>query len=163
MATVTTKGDIVLVALRKAGLASNSTIVQPEPEMVDDALTDLELMLSEWENEGIRLGFIFSDEFEGPDTGDDHGLLPGDINSVAFCLAQRILTDTLRPVPPSLASQARSAYEAMLYRQIEIPPLQRRNDMPRGSGNKEFGGYGRFYVEIGEEDEITTQDGSQIV
>lgn len=158
MATVTTKGDLVLIALRKSGLASNSSLTQPEPEMIDDALTDLELMIAEWENKGIRLGFVFSPVDAGPDTGDLHGLLPGDVNSVAMCLAQRILTDTLRPVPPSLAAQSRDAYEAMLYRQIEIPELVRRNDMPRGAGNKEWCGNGRFYVEPDNTETLQTQD-----
>lgn len=159
MATVTTKGDLVLVALRKAGLASRSTLVQPEPEMVEDALTDLELMIAEWENKGIRLGYQFADEQLGADTGDDHGLLQGDINSVALCLAQRILTDVNRVVPQSLATQARDAYEAMLYRQVEIPTLQRRNDMPVGQGNKGWGSFDRFYVEP---DPLTTGDGTPI-
>lgn len=159
MATVTTKGDLVLVALRKAGLASRSTLVQPEPEMVEDALTDLELMIAEWENKGIRLGYHFADEQLGADTGDDHGLLPGDINSVALCLAQRILTDVNRVVPQSLAVQARDAYEAMQYRQIEVPSLQRRNDMPTGQGNRGAFGGGRFYCEV---DPVETGDGTDI-
>lgn len=162
MATVTTKGDLVLIALRKAGLASRSSLIQPEPEMVDDALTDLELMLAEWENEGIVLNYLFAEETEGPDTGDLHQLNPGDINSVALCLAKRILTDVRQAIPDSLATQAKEAYEAMLYRQVSIPSLVRRNDMPTGQGNKSYNGYGRFYVEQNPEEQLTTGDGTPI-
>lgn len=162
MATVKTKGDIVLLALRKAAIASNSTLTEPEPQMVDDALTDLELMIAEWENEGIHIGFYFADDEYGPDTNEDHKVLPGDINAVAFCLAKRILTDSLRAVPDSLATQADSAYTAMLYRQVRVPPLVRRNDMPRGQGNKAWATTGRFYVEPDIQNDLETGDGTPI-
>ncbi|WOZ57839.1 peptidoglycan hydrolase [Shewanella phage ZP9] len=155
MATVTTKGDIVLLALRKAALASNSTLTQPEPEMVDDALTDLELMLAEWLNKSIDIGFAFADPLVGPDTGDDHGIESGNVNAVAFNLAKRILTDNLRPVPDSLAAQAVEAYESLLYTTLTIPSLQRRNDMPVGKGNKPVSSRGRFYIEPFEETVVT--------
>lgn len=154
MATVTTKGDIVLMALRKAAIASNSTLTQPEPQMVDDALTDMELMLAEWGNKSIDVGYIFADPLIGPDTQDEHGVQSGNINAIAFNLAKRILTDNLRAVPDSLASQAADAYESLLYTTLQIPSLVRRDDMPVGKGNKPCSSRGRFYIEPVEDTQV---------
>ena len=159
MATVTTKGDIVILALRKSAIASNSTLTEPEPQMVEDALTDLELFMYEIENMAVTVGYLFSDPDIGPDTNDLHGMSMGDVNGIALNLAKRILTDVLKPVPDSLATQAQQAYDAILYRVIDIPQLQRRNDMPRGIGNKAFGYWDRFYHET---DPLTTGDGTPI-
>lgn len=155
MATVTTKGDIVLIALRKAAIASNSTLTQPEPQMVDDALTDMEMMLAEWGNKSIDVGYLFADPEVGPDTGEEHGVKAGNVNAIAFNLAKRILTDNLRPVPDSLATQSDEAYNALLYSVLTIPTLQRRNDMPVGKGNNPVSSRGRFYIEPVEEEVVT--------
>ena len=39
-----TKGDLVLKALRKAGLYSNATLTDADPQAIEDAINDLEDM-----------------------------------------------------------------------------------------------------------------------
>lgn len=45
---LTTKGDIVRAALRKLGVASDATLTDVEPQSMQDAVEDLELMMAEW-------------------------------------------------------------------------------------------------------------------
>ena len=43
-----TKGDLVLKALRKAGLYSNATLTDADPQAIEDAINDLEDMMAAW-------------------------------------------------------------------------------------------------------------------
>lgn len=45
---LTTKGDLVLAALRKLGVASNATLTDVEPQSMEDGVNDLEMMMAEW-------------------------------------------------------------------------------------------------------------------
>lgn len=140
-----TKGDIALLALRRAGIASSATLTQPEPASVGDALEDLELMMAQWLVDGIDIGYLPTDP---PQPDDESGLELWAVEPVALKLAEKVLIDNLRPVPDALASQIQRGYELVCSQVAVIPSLARRNDMPVGAGNKPwFGGRDRFYIE----------------
>lgn len=140
-----TKGDIALLALRRAGIASSATLTQPEPASVGDALEDLELMMAQWLVDGIDIGYLPTDP---PQPDDESGLELWAVEPVALKLAEKVLIDNLRPVPDALASQIQRGYELICSQVAVIPSLARRNDMPVGAGNKPlFGGRDRFYIE----------------
>lgn len=140
-----TKGDIALLALRRAGIASSATLTQPDPASVGDALEDLELMMAQWMADGIDIGYLPTDP---PQPDDESGLELWAVEPVALKLAEKVLIDNLRPVPDALASQIQRGYELVCSQVAVIPSLARRNDMPVGAGNKPwFGGRDRFYIE----------------
>ena len=140
-----TKGDIALLALRRAGITSSSTLTQPEPASVGDALEDLELMMAQWLVDGIDIGYLPTDP---PQPDDESGLGLWAVEPVALKLAEKVLIDNLRPVPDALASQIQRGYELVCSQVAVIPSLARRNDMPVGAGNKSwFSGRDRFYIE----------------
>ena len=140
-----TKGDIALLALRRAGIASSATLTQPEPASVGDALEDLELMMAQWLADGIDIGYLPTDP---PQPDDESGLEMWAVEPVALKLAEKVLIDNLRPVPDALASQIQRGYELVCSQVAVIPSLARRNDMPVGAGNKPwFSGRDRFYIE----------------
>lgn len=60
-----TKGDLVLKALRKAGLYSNATLTDADPQAIEDAINDLEDMMAAWQAKGIELGYQFADTENG--------------------------------------------------------------------------------------------------
>lgn len=70
-----TKGDLVLKALRKAGLYSNATLTDADPQAIEDAINDLEDMMAAWQAKGIELGYQFADTENGimPLPDDDSG------------------------------------------------------------------------------------------
>lgn len=140
-----TKGDIALLALRRAGIASSATLTQPEPASVGDALEDLELMMAQWLVDGIDIGYLPTDP---PQPDDESGLELWAVEPVALKLAEKVLIDNLRPVPDALASQIQRGYELICSQVAVIPSLARRNDMPVGAGNKPWlSGRDRFYIE----------------
>lgn len=140
-----TKGDIALLALRRAGIASSATLTQPEPASVGDALEDLELMMAQWLADGIDIGYLPTDT---PQPDDESGLELWAVEPVALKLAEKVLIDNLRAIPDALASQIQRGYELICSQVAVIPSLARRNDMPVGAGNKPwFSGRDRFYIE----------------
>lgn len=140
-----TKGDIALLALRRAGIASSATLTQPEPASVGDALEDLELMMAQWLVDGIDIGYLPTDP---PQPDDESGLELWAVEPVALKLAEKVLIDNLRAIPDALASQIQRGYELICSQVAVIPSLARRNDMPVGAGNKPwFSGRDRFYIE----------------
>ena len=140
-----TKGDIALLALRRAGIASSATLTQPEPASIGDALEDLELMMAQWLADGIDIGYLPTDP---PPPDDESGLEMWAVEPVALKLAEKVLIDNLRQVPDALASQIQRGYELVCSQVAAIPSLARRNDMPVGAGNKSwFSGRDRFYIE----------------
>ena len=140
-----TKGDIALLALRRAGIASSATLTQPEPASVGDALEDLELMMAQWLADDIDIGYLPTDP---PQPDDESGLELWAVEPVALKLAEKVLIDNLRQVPDALASQIQRGYELICSQVAVIPSLARRNDMPVGAGNKPwFSGRDRFYIE----------------
>ncbi|MEQ4923123.1 packaged DNA stabilization gp4 family protein [Proteus hauseri] len=136
MAVTLTKGEIVLFALRKAGVASDATLTDAEPQSVEDGIHDLEDMMSELQITFGDLGYKFSLEDEQPAPGDDSGLPRKYKQAIGYQLLLRILTDYgLEPTPRQEAS-ASSSYDALFLDTLKVPSIDRRGDMPVGQGNK---------------------------
>lgn len=150
MSMTLTKGEIVLFALRKAGVASDATLTDAEPQSVEDGIHDLEDMMSELQITFGDLGYKFSLEDEQPAPGDDSGLPRKYKQAIGYQLLLRILTDYgLEPTPRQEAS-ASSSYDALLLDTLKVPSIDKRGDMPVGQGNKYTAlGADSYYVERG--------------
>ncbi len=150
MSMTLTKGEIVLFALRKAGVASDATLTDAEPQSVEDGIHDLEDMMSELQITFGDLGYKFSLEDEQPAPGDDSGLPLKYKQAIGYQLLLRILTDYgIEPTPRQEAS-ASSSYDALLLDTLKVPSIDRRGDMPVGQGNKYTAlGADSYYVERG--------------
>ena len=90
-----TKGDLVLKALRKAGLYSNATLTDADPQAVEDAVNDLEDMMAAWQAKGIELGYLFADSANDvmPLPGDDSGIPAWAYDGVSLDLAVQLCMD----------------------------------------------------------------------
>lgn len=144
---LTTKGDLVLAALRKLGVASNATLTDVEPQSMEDGVNDLEMMMAEWlegdENTpGIDAGYIFAPDGVAPDPGDAHGLTTGKLSAVYHNLAIRVSTDYAVEPSAKVITTARYGKERL----IKLSAMSRAssakcksgypNRMPVGSGNR---------------------------
>lgn len=143
---LTTKGDLVLAALRKLGVASNATLTDVEPQSMEDGVNDLEMMMAEWlggeDSPGINVGYIFADPDISPDTGDDHGLANNAISPVIFNLACRIAPDYGMEASAKIITTARYGKERLIKLSAMIRAQSAKcksgypNRMPIGSGNR---------------------------
>lgn len=68
-------------------------------------------------------------------------------DGVALKLAVQVCMDNVIQPSDALLTAADSAYQTICIALTKIPPLERRNDMPRGSGNKSAFTRNRFYIE----------------
>ena len=144
-----TKGDLVLKALRKAGLYSNATLTDADPQAIEDAINDLEDMMAAWQAKGIELGYQFADTENGimPLPDDDSGIPAWANDGVALKLSVQVCMDNVIQPSDALLTAADSAYQTICIALTKIPPLERRNDMPRGAGLKSAFTWNRFYIE----------------
>ncbi len=159
-----TKGDLVLKALRKAGLYSNATLTDADPQAIEDAINDLEDMMAAWQAKGIELGYQFADTENGimPLPDDDSGIPAWANDGVALKLAVQVCMDNVIQPSDALLTAADSAYQTICIALTKIPPLERRNDMPRGSGNKSAFTWNRFYIEKDKTNRILTDTAHNI-
>lgn len=134
-----TKGDLVRAALRKIGVASDATLTDVEPQSMEDAISDLEMMMSEWyqDGNGIITGYIFSTDTP-PSDGDIHGMRTSSISAVVHNLAVRISPDYAVDPPQKVVATAKYGKER-LYQKTAISRAKKGpypSRMPIGSGNK---------------------------
>ncbi|WP_313109081.1 packaged DNA stabilization gp4 family protein [Atlantibacter sp.] len=167
---LTTKGDLVLAALRKLGVASNATLTDVEPQSLEDGVNDLEMMMAEWSGlagSGIDVGYIFADVDTAPDAGDDHGLSNNAINAVIYNLACRIAPDYVMEAGAKIITTARYGKEQL----VKLSAVSRAkslwkksgypNRMPVGSGNRQVTGNSIYYYhrsEVSDADSATPPD-----
>ncbi|MFG6076990.1 packaged DNA stabilization gp4 family protein [Erwinia sp. OPT-41] len=139
---LTTKGEIVNAALRKAGLASSATLTDIDPQSVEDGLEDLELMLAEWlmddERRGIDIGYAFSESGVAPLPEDVHNLPKFSLNAIIINLAIRMLGDYGQEPPAQLLAKAQYGKERIIkyLTRWRTPHLHYPSRMPTGSGNR---------------------------
>lgn len=157
---LTTKGDLVNAALRKIGIASNATLTDVEPQSVEDAVNDLEMMMAEWyeDGNGIDVGYIFSADDVAPDPGDDHGLKVGHLSAVYHNLAVRIAPDYVMEAMGKVVATARYGKELLVKSSASEKAKKAKakagypNRMPIGSGNRLLTLNGHNYFHNRDED-----------
>lgn len=137
---LTTKGDIVRAALRKLGVASDATLTDVEPQSMQDAIEDLELMMAEWyqDGKGIVTGYLFSDLDIPPSDGDLHGMRTSAISAAIHNLSVRIASDYAVEPSAKIVTTARYGKE-QLYKFSAMNRAKRAgypSRMPTGSGNR---------------------------
>lgn len=148
-----TKGELVEAALRKAGIASNATLTNIEPESMQDALNDLELMMLDLDANGIRLGYALSDD---PMPDDEHRLPDWAVSPVMYNLAVYILPDYLREATPTIAARAAHGMQTLIkaFANKSTPSFQYKNGFPMGSGNVLYRRVGVRYFHIAPKIEV---------
>lgn len=147
---LSTKGDIVRAALRKAAIASNATLTNIEPESMADGLFDLELMMAELDGNGVRLGYKLAADEPQPD--DPHGIPDWAVGPITMNLAVLVLPDYVREASSTLVNRARFGYQTLLKATANqtTPKYRYPNGWPLGSGNILWERVGIRYFHFGE-------------
>lgn len=139
---ITTKGELVVAALRKLGVASDATLTDIEPQSLEDGVVDLESMMHEWfeDGAGIHTGYKFADEDTPIDQGDEHGLNKQAINAVIYNLATRIAPDYQIAPLDKVITTARYGKERLMrscaLKRAKNARSHHPDGFPIGSGNR---------------------------
>jgi len=142
---LTTKFDLVNAALRKIAVASNATLTDTEPQSFDDGVSELEMMVAEWlqDGSGIDVGYLFAADGDPVDGGDPHGLKTSSLSAVISNLACRIAPDYALEAMAKVVINAANGKERLVKLGAQTRAIEARQGvngypsrMPVGSGNR---------------------------
>lgn len=138
-----TKRQIVEHALDEIGIASYNFDYQPEE--LQTAMQRLDLMMATWNAKGIRVSYNMPSSAISGLLDDDSGLPDSAIEAVVLNLACRIAPSYGKQISQDTRKDAKSAYNAMIGKNISIPQVQLPGDIPAGAGNNHgYGIYNRY-------------------
>lgn len=132
-----TKGDLVIRALKMLGVVDS--ITSADPEEIQDGLEYLDSMAAEWENHGIRIGYIMPAEGIPTMPDDESGLSDTKVLGVAANLAVNMAPMLGREAQQTVKSRAKLFYDGLFS--VELPQRQSDPMMPTGSGNCYLGAH----------------------
>ncbi len=124
-----TKGKIAARALDSIGIGGNY-----ESDMIVRAVDNLDEMMLSWEQDGVIIGYIHTDETANPT--DDSGIPDYSRQAVILNLACQMAMVLRMPVDQSMLSRASVAYKNLIP--IEPPSMAANPYMPLGAGNNAY-------------------------
>lgn len=129
-----TKRQFVEKAFSKIGLAGYTFDLSPE--QLQDAMSDLDSMMSAWNAKGIRIGYPMPSSPLSGDLDEETNVPDSSNEAIYYGLGVRIAPGYGKTVPQSVAFFAKQAYDQLLA--IATLPPERRFpcELPAGAGNK---------------------------
>jgi hypothetical protein len=108
------------------------------PEEQQGAARKLELMVAQWSEDGINLGYLFAADAEDIDLDPDSGIQLVNVDTVVVNLALRIAAGHGKQVTVETKRRAREGYSRLLSTAATqaVTEQQMPNTLPRGAGNK---------------------------
>jgi hypothetical protein len=124
-----TASHFVTRALTRLGIRASETSLQADE--IQDGISLLNDMLSEWEEAGPQLGF-------SPIVGvSDEVRVPRGANAAIIDnLAIRMAPEYSRPISPALIESANQSFKNMLSANVFIGDVDMPSTLPLGSGNQ---------------------------
>lgn len=144
------KGTLAERALDSLGIGGNY-----ESDMIVRAVDNLDDMMLSWENDGILLGYITTEETANPN--DDSGIASQNKQAVILNLACQLAPILRLPIDQRLMSLASNAYKNLIP---IVPPSVAANPyMPSGQGsNLGYAGTGYYDVYQSQDDDNLQTD-----
>lgn len=134
-----TKRQFVLSAFEEIGIGSYNFDLSSE--MLETGLKKLDAMMASWNAAGMRLSYPIP---SNPNSGDldDNSEVPDYANdAICLNLAIRLAPIFGKQIGTELRQNAKTSYNVMLAKNMDIPERQLSNTIPAGAGNK----WRRFY------------------
>lgn len=135
-----TKGDIIKRAYNFIGI--NPITAIPTAEELETGLTQLELMASDFLNRDITVGYNFEDE---PDLNSQSQVPRNFQNAFEILLGIRLLPYFGKMESPTQIRLKNTAIDSLLAPTSLLRPTNFPPTMPRGSGNRKYGGWFQRY------------------
>lgn len=150
-----TKREFIIAAFEEIGIGSYQYDIQPE--MFDLARKRLDVMLSEWNALGIRMGYPVVNSPTSGDLDDNTELPDMANNAVILNLALNIAGVFGKSVPQMLFQRAQTAFNTLMTKNVDVPEMQYARTVPAGQGNKLRRTYSPFLLPP--EDKLSDTDG----
>lgn len=131
-----TKQQLIDAALDEIGIASYTYDISSDQYTA--ALRRLDTLMETWNAKGIRLGYPIPSSPESSSLTDESNIPDNANEAVILALAVRLAPSYGKTPSPDTKVSARSAYIAMLGKNVETVQKQ-LPVMPSGAGNKAYG------------------------
>ena len=128
-----TKRQLIEQSLAKIGLSASN--YDADPEDMQSALRELDVMMSEWEDKGIKIDWPFAVSPELSELDTETEAPTHLVAAIYFNLAQRIAIDFGRAVPPRVDALAKKNFDRALGKYNPIKPMVRGRRLA-GAGNR---------------------------
>lgn len=130
-----TKRDIVNQAFSEIGMADY--VFDLQPEQLNAALRQLDMMMATWNGKGIRVGYPLPSSFDGSDLDEVMGVTDMALEAMYLNLAIRISSGYGKTVSPETKAAAKYAYNQLMAKAAMPMEMQLGNQtIPSGAGNK---------------------------
>ena len=140
-----TKRDIVNQAFGEIGMADY--VFDLQPEQLNNALRQLDMMMATWNGKGIRIGYPLPSSPGGSDLDEVTGVTDMALEAMYLNLAIRISSGYGKTVSPETKAAAKFSYNQLLGRSALPIEMQIGNQtVPSGAGNKGWRYYNDPYL-----------------
>jgi hypothetical protein len=140
-----TKRDIVNQAFSEIGMADY--VFDLQPEQLNNALRQLDMMMATWNGKGIRIGYPLPSSPGGSDLDEVTGVTDMALEAMYLNLAIRISSGYGKTVSPDTKLAAKFAYSQLLSKSALPIEMQIGNQtVPSGAGNKGWRYYNNPYL-----------------
>lgn len=140
-----TKGQFVEKAFSKLGYADYTYDL--DPDIINDALLDLDAMMAEWDGIGIRIGYPLTSEPEESTLATETNVPDYANRTIYLNLAKIIGPDLGKELSPRHAQIARAGYLSLLNKAAKPREMSLPGTMPRGAGQKYWRYTGSNFVD----------------
>jgi hypothetical protein len=140
-----TKRDIINQAFAEIGMADY--VFDLQPQQLDNALRQLDMMMATWNGKGIRIGYPLPSSPGGSDLDEVTGVTDMALEAMYLNLAIRISSGYGKTVSPDTKLAAKFAYRQLLGKSALPIEMQIGNQtVPSGAGNKGWRYYNNPYL-----------------
>ena len=140
-----TKRDIINQAFAEIGMADY--VFDLQPQQLDNALRQLDMMMATWNGKGIRIGYPLPSSPGDSDLDEVTGVTDMALEAMYLGLAIRISSGYGKTVSPETKAVAKFAYNQLLGKSALPIEMQIGNQtVPSGAGNKGWRYYNNPYL-----------------
>lgn len=140
-----TKRDIVNQAFGEIGMADY--VFDLQPQQLDSALRQLDMMMATWNGKGIRVGYPLPSSPGGSDLDEVTGVTDMALEAMYLNLAIRVSSGYGKTVSPETKAAAKFSYNQLLGKSALPIEMQIGNQtVPSGAGNKGWRYYNDPYL-----------------
>jgi hypothetical protein len=140
-----TKRDIINQAFAEIGMADY--VFDLQPQQLDNALRQLDMMMATWNGKGIRVGYPLPSSPGDSDLDEVTGVTDMALEAMYLNLAIRISSGYGKTVSPDTKLAAKFAYSQLLGKSALPIEMQIGNQtVPSGAGNKGWRYYNNPYL-----------------
>lgn len=138
-----TKRQIIDGAFEEIGLFPG--FYDLTPEQYQSAMRTLDLMVADWQNNAIRIGYNMASPPGSGDLDDDSGVPDVSLNACILGLAIQIAPRFGKAVSIQTERNFKNAYDNLVQNATNIiPEMQFPQSLPLGAGNKYWRYNGRY-------------------